>query len=204
MSRGKDGKKGSHTRRTVLALMGVFAVLTAAFSVAAGLTGRDPWIAFSLVCGTTLYHIVMRLAVGTAVKKGAGRLRPDGFWFRPKKFEAPLYRFLRVGEWKKFAPTYDPAGFDMRRHTPDELIRSTCAAELTHEIAAAAGWLTLVLSLFTDDWRIYIWIFAATAFVAGAAELAFVAIQRFNRPRLIRLRERIAARRGARYGSFGF
>ena len=148
MSRGKDGKKGSHTRRTVLALMGVFAVLTAAFSVAAGLTGRDPWIAFSLVCGTTLYHIVMRLAVGTAVKKGAGRLRPDGFWFRPKKFEAPLYRFLRVGEWKKFAPTYDPARFDMRRHTPDELIRSTCAAELTHEIAAAAGWLTLVFSPF--------------------------------------------------------
>ncbi len=73
---------------------------------------------------------------------------------------------------EKIAPIYDPAGFDIRGHALDELIRATCTAELTHEIAAVAGWLTLVFAFFTDDWQIYIWIFVATAFVAGAAEFA--------------------------------
>ena len=52
--------------------------------------------------------------------------RADSWWFRPKAWEAPLYRFLRVKAWKKSALTYDPREFSLKEHSIEEIGRASC------------------------------------------------------------------------------
>ncbi|MBQ8612822.1 MAG: hypothetical protein IJ416_01225 [Ruminiclostridium sp.] len=169
----------------------VFSVLTIISLVFYMIYNNIPWFSITLTMFTISYHLIMRLAVGTVIdiltEKG---LNHNSLWFREKSFEKALYKRLGVKKWKHIIPTWEPERFSVEENNMKKIIENMCAAELIHEIIVLLSWATLFFSLFTPDWKIYIWIFVGTAFLAAGCDMFFVILQRYNRPRVIRLYER--------------
>lgn len=136
----------------------------------------------ALACHMAL-HFLAPVVLALACRR---RYRPDSWWFRPRAWEAPLYRFLRVKAWKKSALTYDPREFSLREHTPEEVINNMCHSEAVHELSAALALAAPLLSVPFGAFPIFL----LTALLAAGVDLAFAAIQRYNRPRLMRIRDR--------------
>ena len=134
--------------------------------------------------GTTAYHFCMRLLVGYSVH----RITHYSFdyrsrWFSPRKWEATVYRFLRVKRWKQGMPTYDPSAFSMKEHTLEQVIRNMCGAEIVHEIIIVFSFIPISFSLLFGDFPVFL----ITSLAAALYDSIFVIIQRYNRPRLVRI-----------------
>lgn len=174
---------------TAAAIVTLFAV---GFILASALTdGADPWFTFAMIFGTTSYHFIMRLAVGQIVSKVLPKnVDYNGFWFREKKFERKLYAFLGVKKWKRKRPTYNPDDFSLKQHTYGEIIQTMCCSEIVHEVVLPLCFVPLLFSLFGDLFWLNFSIMAVTSVISAAVESQFIVMQRFNRPRLIRLKLR--------------
>ena len=157
----------------------VLALATVALGELYLYTGIGVWLTVTISCGTACYHFSMRLLVGYLVPPVKGKAK----WFRPKKWEAPLYRFLRVKTWKKHLPTYDPRQFSMREHSPEQIVRNMCGAEVVHEIIIACSFLPLLMVPLFGAF----WVFFITSLLAALIDSLFVMAQRYNRPRLERI-----------------
>lgn len=162
--------------------------LTVVFAVMLLINGDGIWKTLVLTFGTASYHFCMRLIVGAVVNRafehGADY---NNKWFREKNFERGMYKFLRVKEWKGNMPTYIPEDFSTNRTSLEGIVNNMCVAEVGHEIIGVLGFVTLLFSLFTDNVMLYFWVFFVTAFVSGLLDLMSVVIQRFNRPRVVKL-----------------
>ena len=135
-----------------------------------------------------------------------GRLVPKtwfeytSFPYRTFAFErnGKLYEALRVSRWQSrvpdmsrlFSKLMPPKKMPAR---PDEqtllvMIRETCAAEATHALLILAG--LGLLAIWPGAGGIVLYLIYA---IFG--NLVFLIIQRYNRPRLVRLYERMCAKR---------
>lgn len=147
-------------------------------------TGSTALFSAAVTFGTMLYHFAMRLAVGYLIDaKYHNHMDHTGRWFAERAFERELYKQLRVKKWKKRLPTYTPQNFDLTRHSVTEVVQATCQAEVVHEVNMALSFVPVLLSL----WLGSAGVFALTSFAAFLFDSIFVIIQRYNRPRLIRL-----------------
>ena len=144
-------------------------------------------LAAAISFGTTAYHFVMRLAVGYVVPRVTGYdfdyRHP---WFRPRYWEAGLYKTLRLHRWKGFLPTYSPEQFDLRKHSLHRIIQNMCGAEVVHETIMVLSFLPLALVPVFGEFGV----FFVTSVCAAAVDGVFVMAQRYNRPRVVRLYER--------------
>ena len=135
-----------------------------------------------------------------------GRLVPKT-WFDYTRFpyrafaferDGRLYEALRVSRWQSRVPDMSrlfpklmpPKKLSAR---PDEqtllvMIRETCAAEATHALLILAG--LGLLAIWPGAGGIVLYLIYA---IFG--NLVFLIIQRYNRPRLVRLYERMCAKR---------
>ena len=126
-------------------------------------------------------------------------IKPEKGWFRSFSFEknGAVYEKLGIRKWQNRVP-------DMRRILPfmmpaknlsgdyeDRLpvmIQETCVAELVHIVG-------IVLCLPC----LWMWPGAGgvivTAIFIGLLNLPFILIQRYNRPRLIRLQQKLLSRK---------
>ena len=170
-------------------------ILTAAVSgtAAAGfalLYRQHTWELFltlAITAFTICYHFAMRLLVGALVSMTiVKRLNVHSGWFEPKMFEAPLYRKLRVKQWKDKMPTYAPGNFSLKDNSLEQIVYHMCEAEVVHEIIVVLSFVPL---LFAIPWGSFP-VFLSTSAVSALVDLAFVVIQRYNRPRLVRLLEK--------------
>ena len=138
----------------------------------------------AITASTFLYHFGMRLVTGTAVnvimQNHADYNSP---WFRQKKWEPQLYKRLHVKNWKKHLPTYDPDAFDSTKHSLDEIARAMCQSEIVHEIIVPLSFLPLLAVKYTGAFPVFL----ITSLLAAAFDLSFVIIQRYNRPRIIKI-----------------
>ena len=138
----------------------------------------------TITIGVTLYHFAMRLAVGTIVNSiMKNKANHKNIWFREKGFEIKLYRLIRVREWKKHLPTYSPDTFDTSQKTVQEIVDATCQAEIVHEIIMALSLLPIALIPFLGGAAALI----ITSVLAMLFDSLFVIIQRYNRPKLVRV-----------------
>lgn len=141
----------------------------------------------SITFGTAAYHFGMRLLVGLAydrrMKNQADYTRK---WFRPHPWEGRLYGLLRVKSWKGKLPTYVPESFSREKHTWNEIAQATCQAELVHETICVLSFVPLAFV----PWLGAFWVFLLTSVCSALFDLSFVIVQRYNRPRLIKLAER--------------
>lgn len=140
---------------------------------------------------TFLYHLAIRLAIGGILTRlTAGGVDYKSAWFRQSRFEAGLYRRLKVHKWKLKLPTYVPEKFSLKDNTPEQVASNMCCAELVHEINAAVSFVPVVLSIVIPALRDTIIVFVLTSVAAAMFDLMFVMIQRYNRPRILQMAER--------------
>ncbi len=116
------------------------------------------------------------------------RFDPESFWFSEKSFERGLYERLNVKSWKSFVEklSFHPHRFDMEKHDDAFILSYMCHAELCHEI-------TIILDLMTClmAGNIIEFIFLLIlALVLVSLEMSFITVQRYNRPRLLRIKKR--------------
>jgi hypothetical protein len=171
---------------TVLLLI-AFAISLPVFIV----TGNAVAEVLAITLGITLYHFAMRLAVGTVVdlimKNEADH---NNMWFREKRFENKLYRLLCVRRWKKYIPTYDPDTFDASKKTVKEIVGATCQAEIVHEVIMLLSLLPMALIPLLGGAAAFI----VTSVLSMLIDAVFVILQRYNRPRLVKVMARLEKR----------
>lgn len=145
---------------------------------------NDTFLTLSITFGTISYHFLMRLAVGFTVDSiFHNKIDYKKSWFCEKKFEKPLYKILKVKKWKDKMPTFSPETFDLKTHSLEEIASAMCQAELVHFI--------IIILSFVPMFAIFIWDgfcpFFITSVLSAILDSSFVIIQRYNRPRIIRM-----------------
>ena len=166
-----------------LFLIIVFAIILPIYFTSGNAVIED----ITITVGVTLYHFVMRLAVGAAVDlimKNKANYKHR--WFRERSFEKRLYKLLRVRKWKKYVPTYSPDTFDTGKKTVEEIVGATCQAEIVHEVIIVLSFLPIVLIPFLGGAAAFV----TTSVLSMLIDSVFVILQRYNRPMLIRVMER--------------
>jgi len=137
-----------------------------------------------VACFTVMYHLWMRIILGNVTK--LFKIRYTQPWFRTRKFEAKLYRLLRVKKWKNRTLTYNPELFDVQRYSLEEIANTMSKAETDHWINELISLTTLLFALLWGEFPIFL----LTAVLAMLFDGQFIVIQRYNRPRIVKILER--------------
>ena len=103
--------------------------------------------------------------------------------FRQLKFEPKLYKVLRVKKWKKFSITAKPNQFDLEQNSAESLLHNIAMAELAHRIIMVLSFVPLILIIPYGTPAVFI----ITSVCACLIDLKYVIIQRYNRPRVLKL-----------------
>ena len=171
----------------------------AAFSLAATVilansykvTSSGILLPLAITSGTIAYHFVMRLMVGLAfhaTMQNQADYRKR--WYQVSKREMAVYEKLKVKQWKRRMPTYDPALFDPRLHTWEKIVQAMCQAELVHETIAVLSFLPILAGVWFGEYPVFI----VTSVLAAACDMVFVIMQRYNRQRVMKLLNRKSVR----------
>ena len=154
-----------------------FAVLYAYNSVSA-------FLSLAITFGTMGYHLGIRLIVGTLFNLFMNNKADyTKKWYRVSEREQKLYVKLKVKKWKNKMPTYDTDAFDSSRHSWDEIAQASCQAELVHETDIVLSFVPIIFSIWFDSLAVFI----ITSVLGALFDLIFVIMQRYNRPRLLKL-----------------
>lgn len=145
----------------------------------------------AITLGTCFYHLAMRLAVGYVMLLVPRRFNADSGWFAERAWEKKLYNRLRLKAWKGNIPTFNPEDFDMKLHTPAQIVQTMCVSELVHEIIVVLSFVPLLFALAVGALPVFL----LTSLAAAGYDCIFVMLQRYNRPRMMALARR-AERRG--------
>ena len=141
-------------------------------------------LSLSITFGTIAYHFWMRLAVGwvydhTLHNHGNYRRK----WFQVSMAEQRLYQKLKVRRWKNKMPTYDASAFDRSIHSWDEIAQAMCQSELVHETIMVLSFVPII----AYRWFGALPVFVVTSVLAAAFDGLFVIMQRYNRPRILKM-----------------
>ena len=165
----------------------LLAVLTACFSAVYVKNHIAVCFSLAITCGTFTYHTAMRFAVGWLIGRHRVPVNPTGHWFGAHPWEPGLYARLRVKRWKHRVPSYMP--YDMHGDLQG-VVDQMCRNELAHECIMALSFVPLLFCLFCDDPVVNLPVFLITSVLAATADAFPVILQRYNRPRLLRLLQR--------------
>lgn len=168
---------------TVITTTVALFIFTALFSILTIKTDNSACLTAAITFGTTLYHFAMRLFIGQIVGK---KFNYHNFWFSEKKFEKALYKKLRVKKWKDKMPSYNPNSYTIKNIKLKEVVNTMCRNEVIHEIIALLSFVPILFSTVFDAELVFI----ITSVAACFFDLIFVIIQRYNRPRLVKIIEK--------------
>lgn len=177
-----------HPRRRFQQITAICGGLTLLFFLLDRMLPWGGWFSLFVTATTFFYHFWVRLLVGTVTRNGLrNRIDTEHPWFTQRKWEKAFYERLGVEKWKGRMPTYFPQDFSFRSHTLAEVVQAMCISEVGHEINILCSFLPLLAALclpkLREDWAI----FAITGFLALGADLPFLLMQRYNRPRVMAL-----------------
>ena len=149
-----------------------------------GATGSKAVLWCGIVSFMIVYHFWLRLIMGNVTK--LFRININCRWFRERKFESKLYKILRVKKWKGKALTYNPELFSLKDCSMEDIVKAMTKAETDH-------WINELISLFSILF-FFIWgypfLFITTAIIAMLFDAQFIVIQRYNRPRMLKIIEK--------------
>ena len=171
-------------------------LLAAANIIMYRLVGADTMLSLAITFGTVAYHFLIRLAVGALVTAIMGNKADyTKRWYRCRSWEMRLYNWMKVRRWKRVLPTFQSDYFDNKKHSWDEIAQAMCQAEVVHEIIFILSFVPILFSI----WFGALPVFLITSFFAAAFDLMFVIIQRYNRPRVIKVMDGLYQNHGFRY-----
>ena len=139
-----------------------------------------------IVTFTIMYHFGVRIIMGNVSKLFKKHINYKQKWFKERKFEKKLYKFLHVKDWKDKALTYNPESFSMKEHSLEEIANTMAKSEVDHWINEVISLSTL---LFIIPWGLF-WAFSISAIASMIFDSQFIIIQRYNRPRIVKLLEK--------------
>ena len=142
------------------------------------------WI--GITAFTIMYHFWVRIIMGNVSNIFKKHINYKQLWFKERNFEKRLYKLLCVKKWKGKALTYNPESFSLKEHSLGEIANTMTKSEVDHWINEVISLSTL---LFAIPWGQF-WIFCITAIVAMLFDSQFIIIQRYNRPRLVKILEK--------------
>ena len=167
-----------------------FLALSAGCTLLFSLAGWSPLLPLAITFGTAAYHLGVRLLVGKAFDRWMGnRADLSRRWYQPRPWEDKLYRLLRVKSWKDRMPTFYPDEFSPEKHSWEEIAQVMCQSELVHETNILMSFLPLLAAIPFGG----IWVFFLTSLLGGLFDLSLAILQRYNRPRVLRLAQRRSA-----------
>ncbi|MBQ2971246.1 MAG: hypothetical protein IJE16_01705 [Ruminococcus sp.] len=137
-----------------------------------------------ITCFTIMYHLWLRIIMGNVTK--LLKIEYTMPFFKERSFEKKLYRFFKVKSWKDKALTYNPELFSLKDYSLSQVANTMCKAETDHLVNVAISLSTLLFALIWGQLPIFL----ITAVFAILFDMQFVLIQRYNRPRIVRLIER--------------
>lgn len=135
---------------------------------------------------TITYHFWGRIILGNVSKLFRKYINYKQWWFKERKFEKKLYEILKVKKWKGKALTYNPEQFDLKQNSLEQILNTMTKSEVDHWINEAISISTMFFGLIWGE----TWIFVLTAIAAMIFDGQFIVIQRYNRPRIIKILER--------------
>ena len=141
----------------------------------------------TITFGTIAYHFTIRLMIGVSVdlimhNKADYKKK----WYQVSKFEMKLYQKMKVKKWKNHMPTFDEDTFDITKHSWDEIAQATCQSEIVHEIDVIFSFFPVISSIWFNSF----WVFLFTSIGGAVYDLMFVAMQRFNRTRILKMQRK--------------
>ena len=147
-------------------------------------TKSGVFLSLAITFGTAFYHFAVRLAVGLGIDaRYHNHMDYTKKWFQEKAFEPALYQKMRVKQWKKRLPTFTSEEFDLKSRSVEEIVQAMCQSEVVHEINMVLSFVPVVSSV----WFGSLAVFLLTSCAAFLFDGIFVIMQRYNRPRLMRL-----------------
>ena len=159
-------------------------LMTLLCAVLYGYTKNELFFALLITFGTISYHFVMRLLVGFVIDRLLNNhVDYRRRWFQVSDVEQKLYKRLNVKQWKGKMATYDPSCFDNRIHSWDEIAQAMCQAEVVHEVNVVLSFVPILAAIPFGA----LGVFVLTSVLAACYDGMFVMMQRYNRPRVIRL-----------------
>jgi len=135
---------------------------------------------------TIMYHLWLRIIMGNVSKLFKKHINYNQWWFKERKFEKKLYKLLKVKKWKGKALTYNPELFSLKDYSLEEIASTMTKAEVDHWINEIISLTTLLFSLLWGEF----WIFLITAIISMLFDAQFIVIQRYNRPRIVKIIEK--------------
>ena len=160
-----------------------FLVLALVASLLYCQTHAEIFLTLAITFGTFAYHFVMRLGIGFLFKHMLHvKYNYKNHWFRVDEREQNLYKKLKVKTWKNKLPSYNPHDFNPKLHSWEEIAQTMCESELVHKTNAFLSF----LPIFAGNWFGAYPVFIITSMLAALFDLAFVVIQRYNRPRVLK------------------
>ena len=142
------------------------------------------WI--GITAFTVTYHFWGRIILGNVSKLFKKSINYKQWWFKERKFEKKLYEFLKVKKWKGKALTYNPEQFDLKENSFEQIVNTMTKSEVDHWINEVVSISTMFFGLIWGE----TWIFVLTAIAAMIFDSQFIIIQRYNRPRIIKILEK--------------
>lgn len=120
-------------------------------------------------------------------------------FFRTRAWELRLYDRLHIRAWKDYLPELgvivgfakDHLSEVVDKRYIDRFLWETCYTEVAHWICMVAGFSYIALSLLLDEPHRFVGFFIAISLANFVLHIPFILIQRYNRPRLEMLREKI-------------
>ena len=139
-----------------------------------------------IVAFTIMYHFWVRIIMGNVTKLFKNKINYKQWWFKERNFEKKLYKLLNVKQWKDKALTYNPETFSLKEHSLEEIANTMAKSEVDHWINELISLSTL---LFAIPWGAFT-IFLVSAIFAMIFDSQFIIIQRYNRPRIVKILEK--------------
>ena len=173
-------KKKSSFAKVMQGLTLMTVILSAGLLAAHFIWGNSVVFTLFISFFTTFFHFAMRLIVGCIVPN---RFDPNAKWFQPSKLETAFYKKLKLKHWKDHMPTYNPSLFSLEANSLGQIAKNMCQAEVVHEVIILCSFLPM---LFIIPWGEF-WVFFITSLVAAIFDSIFVMLQRYNRPRIMKL-----------------
>ena len=169
----------------IMKVIALFSVLNTMFCAVLYMnTEHDLAFTSMITFGTISYHFIMRLLTGFVINFFLdNHVDYRARWFQVSAIEQKLYNKLKVKKWKGKMPTYDPGCFDRNIHSWDEIAQAMCQAELVHEIIIILSFVPIFASIPFGALAVFV----ITSVLAACFDAVFVIMQRYNRPRIIKL-----------------
>ena len=169
----------------------LFTVLAIGFAMLCGRVDGPILFPLAITFGTIAYHLLMRALVSIVVTLVMhNRANPYNVWFRERRFEAWLFRWLKIRRWKFRVPNFEQELFDLGKHTPSEIVGAMCQAEVVHEVIIPLSFVPIAFA----HWFGALPVFVLTSVGAAACDTLLVLLQRYNRTRMMRYAKSVARR----------